>query len=186
MPKDSVGNHGEHSQGNASALVTLTEFADYECSYCSQADTIAKELQKTFGSELRFVFRNLPLRDIHPHALSAAAFAEAAGAQDKFWPLHDMLFAHQSALTDRAIVEYARTLELDIDRLVADVGGAAVQARLDTDMMDGEDMGVEGTPTFFINGKLHHGDWSFESLLATIERAGEKEKSQSNARRALV
>jgi protein-disulfide isomerase len=159
----------DHVQGPATAPVTLVEYGDYECPYCGAAYPIVKRLQERLGDRLRFVFRNFPLTTVHPHAEHAAEAAEAAGAQGKFWEMHDHLFEHQRALMDRKLAEYAAATGLDLDRFARDMDGRAHTDRVRTDFMSGVRSGVNGTPTFFINGRRHNGSYDFESLLAAIE-----------------
>ena len=159
----------DHVQGPATAPVTLVEYGDYECPSCGQAYPIVKELQRRLGSQLRFVFRNFPLATAHPHAERAAEAAEAAGSQGRFWPIHDVLFENQDALDDEDLVRYAAALGLDESQFVADLAGRAHAARVREDFMGGVRSGVNGTPTFFINGGRHDGPFDLETLLAAIK-----------------
>jgi protein-disulfide isomerase len=161
----------DHSQGPASAPVTLVEYGDYECPYCGAAYPFVKEVQRRLGDRLRFVFRNFPLTNAHPHAEHAAEAAEAAGAQGRFWEMHDYLYEHQRALTDQDLAAYAAEIGLDADRFDADMTAQAFTARVRADFISGVRSGVNGTPTFFINGQRHNGPYDVESLLAAIERA---------------
>ncbi len=164
-----VGNR-DHIQGKQDAPITLLEYGDYECPYCGQAYAVVKRIQKELGDNLRFVFRNFPLAQVHPHALRAALAAEAAGRQGVFWEMHDLLFEHQDALDDEQLPRYAATLEVDMRRFVADMWSDEVEQRVHEDFMSGVRSGVNGTPTFFINGKRHDGSFDYGSLLAAIER----------------
>ena len=161
----------DHAQGPANAPVTLVEYGDYECPYCGQAYPIVKAVQKTLGSRLRFVFRNSPLSEAHPNASNAAEAAEAAGAQGKFWEMHDALFEHQDALRLPDLVALATGLGLDSDRLAAELNSHAHAARVREDFMSGVRSGVNGTPTFFINGQRHDGSWYHKDLVAAVEAA---------------
>jgi protein-disulfide isomerase len=161
----------DHAQGPSSAPVTLVEYGDYECPYCGAAYPIVKEIQQLLGDQFRFVFRNFPITTAHPHAEHAAEAAEAAGAQGKFWEMHDYLYEHQRALMDRNLAEYASTLGLDVDRWVTDMEDAVYAERVRADFMSGVRSGVNGTPTFFINGRRHDGAYDVETLLAAIEAA---------------
>ncbi len=159
----------DHIQGPASAPVTLVEYGDYECPYCGMAYPIVKEIQQRLGDRLRFVFRNFPLTNAHPHAEHAAEAAEAAGAQGKFWEMHDELYEHQRALMDQELEEYAAAVGLDVERFDREMEGQAHTERVRADFMSGVRSGVNGTPTFFINGRRHDGSYDVETLLAAIE-----------------
>ena len=161
----------DHAQGPPEAPVTLVEYGDYECPYCGMAYPIVKELQARFGDRLRFVFRNFPLAELHPHAQHAAEAAEAAGAQGRFWPMHDRLFEHQHHLEDDDLVEHAFAEGLDTGLLAADLGEQRFAQRVREDFMSGVRSGVNGTPTFFVNGVRHDGPWDAENLGRAIEDA---------------
>ena len=161
----------DHVQGSAKAPVTLVEYGDYECPYCGEAYSVVKELQKRLGDQMRFVFRNFPLAQAHPHAEHAAEAAEAAGAQGKFWEMHDMLYENQDALEDEDLVRYARALHLDVPRFVKEMEAGTYTERVREDFRSGVRSGVNGTPTFFINGARHDGAFDLASLLAAIEEA---------------
>jgi protein-disulfide isomerase len=161
----------DHVAGNSKARVTLVEYGDYECPYCGEAYYIVKKLQKDLGDELRFVFRNFPLSEIHPHALEAALAAEAAGLQKKFWEMHDMLFENQDALNEEDLVSYAYALKLDTARFIADMQSETVYQKVKTDFWSGVRSGVNGTPTFFIQGTRHNGSYSYGELRNAIEQA---------------
>ncbi|MEA2511940.1 MAG: hypothetical protein QOJ59_1427 [Thermomicrobiales bacterium] len=161
----------DHILGPATAAVTLAEYGDYECPYCGMAHPIVKEVMRRMGDELRFVFRHFPLTQIHPHAERAAEAAEAAGAQGKFWEMHDTLFEHQDALGDVHLVGYAEMLGLDVDRFVVDLANGRYAGRVREDFRSGIWSGVNGTPTFFINGRRHDEPWDLATLLAAVERA---------------
>ncbi len=161
----------DHAQGPADAPVTLVEYGDYECPHCGRAHPIVAALRKHFGAELRFVFRNFPLGEVHPHAVAAAEAAEAAGAQGKFWPMHDRLFENQEALGEAALLGYAEQLGLDMARLASDLGTHAPEERVREDFMSGVRSGVAGTPTFYIDGHRHDGGFDDGELQAAIERA---------------
>src|SRR5947209_11848867 len=161
----------DHQQGPETAPVTLVEYGDYECPYCGEAYPIVKEIQRRLGDRLRFVFRNFPLTQSHPHPEHAAEAAEAASGQEKFWEMHDYLFEHQQALDDAHLVHYAVALELDKDRFVHEMSAHAYANRVREDFLSGVRSGVNGTPTFFINGVRHDGSYELETLLAAIEAA---------------
>lgn len=163
----------DHAQGAVNAPVTLVEYGDYECPYCGQAYPIVKEVQQALGSRLRFVFRNFPLSEIHPNASNAAEAAEAAGDQGKFWEMHDHLFEHQKALRPQDLLAHAATLGLDTQRLGAQLESNAHAERIREDFLSGVRSGVNGTPTFFINGKRFDGSWDRRSLLEALEAIAE-------------
>lgn len=160
----------DHHIGPLTAPVSLVEFGDYECPYCGQAHPIVKEVKQRLGESLCFVFRHFPLSQIHPHAERAAEAAEAAGAQGQFWPMHDLLFQHQNALGDEHLVRYAANLRLDIDRFSRDLAQGTYAAKVREHIRSGIWSGVNGTPTFFINGQRHDGPWDLSNLLSAIER----------------
>lgn len=173
LPVDSARDHIE---GAADAAVTLVEYGDYECSYCGMAYPIVKALQSALGDRLRFVFRNFPLTDIHPHAEHAAEAAEAAGAQKKFWEMHDALYEHQKSLGDTKIKELADSLKLDGTTLLEQVHRQVFADRIEEDFESSVVSGVNGTPTFFINGHRFNGSWSdpeeFREALEHASRSG--------------
>ena len=158
----------DHAQGAADAVVTLVEYGDYECPHCGRAYPIVQEVQRRLGPQLRFVFRNFPLGELHPHAQHAAEAAEAAGAQGQFWEMHDAIFEHQRALDDRHLVQYAQVLGLDHERLQRDLASHTYAGRVREDFRSGVRSGVNGTPTFFINGVRHDGAWDVESLTEAL------------------
>jgi protein-disulfide isomerase len=161
----------DHAQGRADAPVTLVEYGDFECPYCRQAYPIVKEVQSRLGPRLRFVYRNFPLTELHPHAEHAAEAAEAAGAQGAFWQMHDRLFERQFALEDENLVEYAQELGLDADRVAGELAAHTHKPRVREDFMSGVRSGVNGTPTFFINGVRHDQRWDVDTLAGAVERA---------------
>ena len=161
----------DHQQGPETAPVTLVEYGDYECPYCGQAYPIVKEIQRRLGDRLRFVFRNFPLTQSHPHAQHAAEAAEAAAAQERFWEMHDYLFEHQQALDDAHLVHYAVALHLEKERFEREMTEHVHANRVHEDFLSGVRSGVNGTPTFFINGVRHDASYALETLLAAIEAA---------------
>jgi protein-disulfide isomerase len=161
----------DHLQGPATAPVTLLEYGDYECPYCGAAFPIIKQVQKRLGDQLRLVFRHFPLGTIHPHAGQAAEAAEAAGIQGKFWEMHDTLFEYQHALSNAHLLQYARSLNLDQAEFERDLMTHAFAGRVREDFLGGVRSGVNGTPTFFINGRRHDGSYDRETLLAALEGA---------------
>jgi len=161
----------DHAEGAADAPVTLVEYGDYECPHCGRAYPIVKEIQERLGNQLRFVFRNFPLAELHPHAQHAAEAAEAAAAQGKFWQMHDALFEHQRALDDKHLIGLARSLGLDEARFTSELESHAHQRHVRDDFMSGVRSGVNGTPTFFINGIRHDDSWDLETLTDALQAA---------------
>jgi Na+/H+ antiporter NhaA len=161
----------DHIRGPADdALVTLVEYGDFECPYCGQAEPAVRELIKEYG-ELRFVFRHLPLTDVHPHAQLAAEASEAAARQGKFWEMHDTLMDHQGALSARDLIGYARSLDLDVDQFGRDLRTHVGAARVAEDVESADLATVSGTPTFFINGKRHYGAFDLATLKDAVKAA---------------
>ena len=169
-------SESDHSAGADDAPVTLVEYGDYECPYCGMAHPIVKRAQEELGRSLRFVFRNFPLAEAHPHARLAAQAAEAAGAQGQFWEMHDMIFEHQDALEVEDLVGYAKALGLDTQKFARDLEDAAYAKRVRDDFRSGVKSGVNGTPTFFMNGARYDGSWAnveaFIGALRAITRQG--------------
>ncbi len=161
----------DHSMGVASAKITLVEYGDYQCPDCGMAFPMVKKLQKHFGKELRFVYRNFPLTEIHELAEPAAEAAEYAAAQGKFWEMHDAIFEHQRRLSLGSLVKLAEGLGLDGEKAATAIEDQEFAARIEKDVDGGEAAGVHGTPTFFINGVEYEGDWDYEELVAAIEAA---------------
>jgi protein-disulfide isomerase len=168
---DDVDPERDHVRGPDSAPVTLVEYGDYECSYCGQAEVVIRELLDEFGDELRYVWRHLPLNDVHLHAQLAAEAAEAAGAQGQFWGMHDRLLATQDELTGRDLKRYAEELGLDLDRFVDDVHGHVHTDRIAEDVASADASGVAGTPSFFINGRRHQGAYDVDTLSRAVRTA---------------
>jgi len=166
-----VDDGRDHVQGSAGAPVTLVEYGDYECPYCGAAYPIVKQLQAGLGERLRFVFRNFPISTSHPHAEQAAEAAEAAAAQGRFWEMHDHLYEHQRRLADDDLRGYAAELGLDVERFEDELARHVHAARVSEDFMSGVRSGVNGTPTFYINGSRYDDSYDAETLLAALERA---------------
>jgi len=162
----------DHIQGPVTAPVTLAEYGDYECPYCGEAYPIIKEIQGRLGNQLRFVFRNFPLTRIHPQAQHAAEAAEAATAHDRFWDMHDYLFEHQQSLDDSCLAQYAAILGLDVSRFKREMNEHIYAARVREDFLSGVRSGVNGTPTFFVNGVRYDDSWDLDTLLNAIKLAG--------------
>lgn len=168
----------DHIQGNPKAKVTLVEYGDYECPHCGRAYPIIKRVQARLGDKLRFVFRNFPLAEAHPHALHAAEAAEsvaAHGGNEAFWSMHDLIYEHQkegaAALGDTGLARLATSSGVDGLTVLAELKTEHYKARVREDFMSGVRSGVNGTPTFFINGRRHDRSWDEESLLEALEEA---------------
>ena len=161
--------HIDHVLGPPSARVTLVEYGDFECPSCGQAHHAVKILLKHFGDRLRFVFRHFPLVDVHPHAELAAEAAEAAAAQRKFWPMHDLLFERQLHLKPKQLRQYASELELDLERYDYEMGDHVYLQRVKEHMAGGAASGIRATPAFFVNGAIHDVSFGIERLKHTIE-----------------
>jgi len=170
-------NDNDHLRGPADAPVTLVEYGDFECPYCGQAEPVVRALLADFG-DLRYVWRHLPLTDVHPHAQLAAEAAEAAADQGAFWQFHDLLFTHQDALTGKDLVRYAGELGLDVDRFRDDLRRHAQAARVAEDVDSADLSVVAGTPTFFINGQRHQGAYDIETLSAAVRTAKARTRSR--------
>jgi protein-disulfide isomerase len=161
----------DHVLGTSTAAVTLVEYGDYECPFCAAAHPAVTQVLKLVPDDVLFAYRHFPLTQIHPHAQQAAEAAEAAGAQGRFWEMHDVLFEHQDRLTVRDLVGYASALGLDLARFTSELQSGAHTARVREDFLSGLRSGVNGTPTFFVNGIRHNGGFDPESLLDAIGSA---------------
>jgi protein-disulfide isomerase len=161
----------DHIRGPANAPISLVEYGDYECPFCGAAHVIVTAIMDRMEGDLQYVFRHFPLTTIHPRAEQAAEAAEAAGAQRKFWAMHDMLYEHQQALESQHLLLYAEALGLDLARFGQDLAKHVHAPKVREDFMSGVRSGVNGTPTFFINGVRHDGPWDFETLFAALRRA---------------
>lgn len=162
----------DHVRGSPSdAALVLVEYGDYECPYCAAAQPTVESLGAVLGDQLCTVFRHFPLSQIHPHAVRAAEAAEAAGAQGAFWPMHELLFERQAMLDDASLVGYADELALDLERFASDLRTGVHEPRVREDFMGGVRSGVNGTPTFFINGTRYDGSYDAQSMLAALEEA---------------
>lgn len=160
----------DHIRGPEDASITLLEYGDFECPYCGRAEPVVRDLLADFG-DLRYVWRHLPLNDVHPRAQLAAEASEAAAAQGAFWELHDLLLDHQDDLRHADLIAYARRLGLDVERFEHDIRHHAGAAHV-ADDVDGADLsGVSGTPSFFVNGRRHHGAYDIETLTAAVRAA---------------
>jgi protein-disulfide isomerase len=159
----------DHVQGDPKAMLTLVEYGDYQCPFCGAAYPEVKKVQKELGSKLRFVFRNFPLTNAHEFAMLAAETAEAAGAQGKMWEMHDFLYEHQDTLGDSSIaLGYARKLGLDTQRFEREIAQHVYEKRIKDDFIGGVRSGVNGTPTFYVNGVRHDGPAESEALIESL------------------
>ena len=171
-----VNVDSDHIRGSVdTASITLVEYGDYECPYTGMAYPIIKELFKQFGNDrINFVFRNFPLSDLHPHAQHAAEAAESASAQNRFWDMHDYLFEHQNALDDSHLVEYAKIMGLNIEKFKDDVSRHIYAPLIKKSLKGGIDSGVEGTPTFFVNGVRYEDSFDLKTFSETLKTYLEK------------
>jgi Na+/H+ antiporter NhaA len=161
----------DHVRGPPDAPVSLVEYGDFECPYCGRAEPIVRELLSDHGEDVLFVFRHLPLTDVHAHAQMAAEASEAAGAQGKFWEMHDLLLAHQDELEPMDVLGYAEQLGLDVPRFRDELRRRVYAPRVAEDVTDAEASQVTGTPTFFVNGRRHHGAYDIDTLESAIRDA---------------
>jgi len=159
-------NSADHHRGNVNATITLVEYGDFQCPYCRRAHGLVDLLLTEKGQELHFVFRNFPLREIHPLAFSAAAAAEAAGKQDKFWEMYDRLYENQPKITSRFLLSLAEEIGLDLQQFDGDSMSEEIRLKIESDFNGGIRSGVNGTPTFFLNGvRVSSYDETYDSLL---------------------
>jgi Na+/H+ antiporter NhaA len=171
---DDVDPEVDHIRGPMDAPVTLLEYGDYECPYCGQAESVVRELLASFGDDVRYVWRHLPLNDVHPHAQAAAEAAEAAAAQGRFWEMHDTLLAHQDALRPVDLGRHAGQLGLDVERFWEDLRRRERAPRVARDVGSADASGVSGTPTFFINGRRHYGAYDTQTLTQEVRAARQR------------
>jgi protein-disulfide isomerase len=167
----------DHLRGAATALVTLVEYGDYECPFCGEAYPVVEELLRRLEDDLRFVFRHFPLTQVHPHAEPAAEAAEAAGAQGMFWEMHETLYMHQDALDDANLVQYAAAIGADPEPFVSALTARIYADRVREDFLSGARSGVNGTPSFFIEGIRYDGPPDFASLAAVIEELADEKRT---------
>ena len=158
----------DHIRGKSNAPITLVEYGDYECPHCGQAHAVVNEIQTHLKDQLRFVFRNFPLTQIHPHAQQTAEAAEAGGVQKKFWEMYDILYENQQALDYYHLIEYASIVGLNIERFNNDLFSHVHASRIHEDFISGVRSGVNGTPTFFLNGVRYNDSWDYETLLERL------------------
>jgi protein-disulfide isomerase len=170
----------DHVRGSEDAPVTLVEYGDYQCPYCGQAEVVIRELLDSFGDDLRYVWRQLPLNDVHEHAQMAAEAAEAADAQGKFWPMHDLLLNHQDDLEPSDLSRYANDIDLDLTRFWEELRSREHAPRIAEDVASADASGVAGTPSFFINGKRHQGAYDVDTLTSAVRRARSRARATSS------
>jgi protein-disulfide isomerase len=161
----------DHIRGSEEAPVTLVEYGDFECPYCGQAEQVIRELLTSFGEDVRYVWRHLPLNDVHPNAQLAAEASEAACAQGHFWEMHDTLLGHQGDLRPSHLAAYAEELGLDSQRMLSELHRREYASRVSEDIASADESGVSGTPTFFINGRRHYGTYDIDTLSAAVTAA---------------
>jgi Na+/H+ antiporter NhaA len=171
---EDVDPERDHVRGSTDAPVTLVEYGDYECPYCGQAEVVIRELLDSFGDDLRYVWRHLPLNDVHTHAQLAAEAAEAAAAQGAFWDFHDELLSNQEELGMRGLAERAKAAGLDLERFWRELRDHAHTGRIAEDVASADASGVAGTPSFFINGKRHDGAYDVETLTRAVRMARQR------------
>jgi protein-disulfide isomerase len=162
-------NSKDHIQGKNTAPLELVEYGDYQCPHCGHAYPIIKNVQRNLGPDLKFVFRNFPLSEMHPDAFSAAVAAEAAGLQQKFWDMHDIIFENQQELDLESLFLYAKTIGLDLERFKNDIQKKKLTTKVEQDFESGVRSGVNGTPSFFINGKKYNGDWEEDVFIQYLK-----------------
>jgi Na+/H+ antiporter NhaA len=166
-----VSARKDHVRGPADAPVTLVEYGDFECPYCGQAESVVRELLAEYGDDLRYVWRHLPLTDVHPYAPLAAEASEAAAKQGKFWEMHDQLLDHQGALTAKDVMRYAAEIGLNTEQFTADMRKDTGAGKIASDVDSADLSGVSGTPTFFVNGKRYHGAFDLDTLSRRVRTA---------------
>ena len=167
----------DHAQGPENAEVTLVEYGDYECPHCGRAYPIVKQVQKHFKKRLRFIFRNFPLSEMHANAEAAAEVAEFAGSQGKFWEMHDLLFENQTRFGEALFAELSEQLKLSSTELSRALEQKTFEARVRSDFSGGVRSGVNGTPTFFINGVRHDASFGYDALVTAIHGVMDAAKS---------
>ncbi len=178
---EDVDPERDHLRGPDDAPVTLVEYGDFECPYCGQAEQVIRELLTSLGSEVRYVWRHLPLNDVHPRAQLAAEASEAASAQGRFWEMHDALLSHQDALRPIELHRYAEELGLDVERFDEELQNGTYTDRVLADVASADESGVSGTPTFFINGRRHYGVYDIQALTEAVRAAKRRAQSQRAA-----
>ena len=161
----------DHIRGSKDAEVILLKYGDYQCPYCAAAHVVVTSIREQMGDDLQFVFRHFPLTDVHPLAEPAAEAAEAAGAQGRFWDMHDTLYENQDNLAPETLLEFADQIGLDTDQMTDELRRGVHASKVRDDLLSGVRSGVRGTPTFFINGRRYDGSWSPQQLLDALKAA---------------
>jgi len=161
----------DHVRGARESGLALIEYGDYQCPFCGQAELELQRVRAELEAQVAFVFRNFPITQAHPHALQAAEAAESAGAQSRFWEMHDLLYANQHRLDEDSLYGFAKALRLDLDQFAQDLDGHRFVAKIRREFMEGVRSGVNGTPSFFINGVRYQGDYSAEGLIDALKAA---------------
>jgi len=159
----------DHIEGKLNASIELVEYGDYQCPYCGKAYYDVKKIQKEMGDELKFVFRNFPLINMHKYALDAAIASEIAGEMGEFWKMHDILFENQDALSDTDLIRYAGEIGLDVEKFESMFSNSKYEGKIEKELEGGLRSGVNGTPSFFVNGKKYEGDYSAKAILEYIQ-----------------
>jgi Na+/H+ antiporter NhaA/protein-disulfide isomerase len=178
---EDVDPERDHVRGRPDASVTLLEYGDFECSYCGQAEPVIRELMAAEGNDLRYVWRHLPLSDVHPNAQIAAEAAEAAAEQGSFWDMYDRLLSHQDELSPRDLKRHAEELGLDLERFGEELRQRRHAARVAADVASADASGVSGTPTFFVNGRRHQGVYDVDTLTAVVRGARARASARERA-----
>ena len=161
----------DHIRGASDAPVTLVEYGDFECPYCGHAEQVIRELLASFGEDVRYVWRHLPLNDVHPHPQLDAEASEAAAAQGRFWEMHDIMLEHQDELSQSHLVGYAEEIGIDAQRMLNELHRREYAARVSEDVASADESGVSGTPTFFVNGRRHYGAYDIGTLSTAVTAA---------------
>lgn len=162
-------NSSDHIYGNPNAALELVEYGDYQCPYCGRAYPIIKSIQEKLGDDLKFVFRNFPISKLHPQALNAAVATEAAGLQDKFWQMHDIIFENQKKLDAETIFLLAKGIDLDLEQFKNDIQQKALVYKVEHDFESGIRSGVNRTPSFFVNGEKYEDSWEEDKFLLYLQ-----------------
>jgi protein-disulfide isomerase len=166
-------NDNDKQTGNIHSGITLVEYGDYQCPYCGMAHPVLKQLLETKGNVIRFVFRNFPMQSIHQFSMTAALAAEAAAKQNKFWPMHDLIYENQELLSNELLSSLAQTLNLNLDQFQSDINSPSAFGKVNADFKSGLHSGVNGTPSFFINNiKIELPDLSYDAFLHALEGQG--------------
>jgi protein-disulfide isomerase len=162
-------NEQDHVLGPPKAAIELVEFGDYQCPHCGAAFPVVKQLQKTYAKKMLFAFRHFPLTNVHEYAMAAAIAAEAAGRQQRYWEMHDLIFENQAMLSEYVFPEFAKALELDLAAFARDMLDETLQQKVEADFESGARSGVNGTPSFYMNGHKYTGNYSYAAMSAEIE-----------------